>query len=145
MPQPVQSYQNHVKLVPLFHYFTLPALGVYFIWSVVQLVRVPSVASAMGVLLALAIIMTALFARVFALRVQDRVIRLEMRLRLRELLPADLHGRIHDFTAGQLVALRFASDEELPGLAAQVLRDNVADKTAIKKMIRSWQADHERA
>ena len=145
MAQSTQSYANHVKLVPLFHYFTLPALFVYFVWSVVQLFRMPSVGNGMTVLLAVTLMVLAVLARVFALRVQDRVIRLEMRLRLRECLPADLQPKIADFTVDQLVAMRFASDEELPGLAAQVLRDNVANRTAIKKMIRSWQADHQRA
>jgi hypothetical protein len=64
---------------------------------------------------------------------------------MRELLPADLHGRIGEFTVGQLVALRFASDAELPELAARVLRDNIQQRKAIKRMVKDWQADHQRA
>jgi hypothetical protein len=79
------------------------------------------------------------------LTVQDRVIRLEMQLRLRQTLPADLHARIDDFTPKQLVALRFASDEELPQLCRTVLNDRVMEQKAIKKMIKKWRPDHLRA
>ena len=88
--------------------------------------------------------MIALFARVFALKAQDRVIRLEERLRMRELLPADLKSRIQEFSADQLIALRFASDAELPDLAATVLRDNIQARDAIKKMVKDWRADEQR-
>jgi len=84
-------------------------------------------------------------ARIFALTVQDRVIRLEMRLRLRDLLPADLQPRIPEFTRAQLVALRFAGDRELPALARRVLEERLTDRKAIKAMIVDWQADHLRA
>jgi hypothetical protein len=78
-------------------------------------------------------------------RVQDRVIRLEMRLRLAGVLPADLQARIPEFTVDQLVSLRFASDAELPGLARKVLDDKIADRKAIKQLIKEWQADYLRA
>ena len=78
-----------------------------------------------GVLMALALFVLAFFARVFALTVQDRVIRLEMRLRLAEILPADLRPRIPEFTVGQLVSLRFAGDAELPALARKVLDEKI--------------------
>jgi len=77
-----------------------------------------------------------------ALTVQNRVIRLEERLRLATLLPADLKPRIAELTVGQLVALRFASDEELPGLVRQVLDENLTDKKEIKKRVKNWRADH---
>jgi hypothetical protein len=94
---------------------------------------------------ALALLLVAFFARIFALRVQDRVIRLEMRMRLQQLLPTDLQARIGDFRPGQLVALRFASDADLPELARAVLRDDIQDGKAIKLMIKDWKADHLRA
>jgi hypothetical protein len=97
------------------------------------------------VVLALALLTLAFVARTFALKVQDRVIRLEMRLRLRELLPADLQFRILDFRPGQLVAMRFASDAELPTLARKVLDENLTDQRSIKSQIQSWQPDHLRA
>ena len=70
------------------------------------------------------------------------MIRLEMRLRLRELLSADLQPRINDFTPTQLIALRFASDRELPDLARKVLTENLQDRSTIKQLIQSWQPDH---
>ena len=76
---------------------------------------------------------------------QDRVIRLEMHLRLQRLLPADLQPSIPSLTAGQLVALRFASDAELPGLVRKVLDDKIGDRKAIKQMIQNWQPDNLRA
>ncbi len=72
---------------------------------------------------------------------QDRIIRLEMTLRLDQLLPPDLRPRINHFTIGQLVALRFASDAELPALARRVLEENLTDRKAIKKMIQDWKPD----
>jgi hypothetical protein len=85
------------------------------------------------------------FARLFALAVQDRVIRLEERLRLERLLPPDLQPRIQDFATAQLVALRFASDAELPALARKVLAENITDRKVIKRMIQNWRPDYQRA
>jgi hypothetical protein len=93
----------------------------------------------------IALFLAALFGRVFALKVQDRVIRLEERMRLRELLPAELKGRVNDFTPEQLIAIRFASDAEIPELAAIVLRDNPAKRDAVKKLIKQWRDDNVRA
>jgi hypothetical protein len=101
--------------------------------------------SALSVLLAAALVMLFFYARIFALTVQDRVIRLEMRLRLVGLLPPDLQPRIGEFTVAQLVSLRFASDEELPELARQVLQENLSDRKVIKRRIKKWQADFLRA
>jgi hypothetical protein len=96
-------------------------------------------------LVAFALLTFALFARVFALTVQDRIIRLEMRLRLAEVLPVDLRPRIPEFTVGQLVSLRFASDAELPALARKVLDEKMNDRKAIKQLIKDWQGDYLRA
>jgi hypothetical protein len=140
-----QSFKNHAKFVPLFHFVTVPILAVNFFWSAYRAATRPSWETALAVLVAVALLTTLLLARIFALRVQDRVIRLEMRLRLRELLPPDLAPRIGEFTPGQLVALRFAGDRELPVLARRVLDERLADKKAIKQMISDWQAGHLRA
>jgi hypothetical protein len=86
--------------------------------------------------------MLSLFARLFALKVQDRVIRLEMRLRMQEVLPPDMRARIPEFSPSQLVALRFAGDEELAELARKVLGEKIEDRTVIKKMIRKWSPDY---
>ena len=140
-----QSFANHAKLVPLFHFVAIPILLVNFLWSASRAVARPGWETVLSTLVGLALLLTIFLARTFALRVQDRVIRLEMRLRLRELLPADLAPRIQEFTAAQLIALRFASDRELPALARRVLDERLQDRKAIKQMIADWQADHLRA
>ncbi|GAC1702590.1 MAG: hypothetical protein NVS9B4_08300 [Candidatus Acidiferrum sp.] len=76
---------------------------------------------------------------------QDRVIRLEERLRCQRLLPPGLQPRIGELTEGQLVALRFASDEELPGLTQRVMDEKIVGRAAIKKLVKNWKADHLRA
>jgi len=102
-------------------------------------------ASVMGVVLALALMTFAISIRSQILRVQDRVIRLEMRLRLRESLPADLASRAAHLPVRQLIALRFASDDELPTLVRDVVDGKVVTPNDIKQKIREWQADHLRA
>jgi hypothetical protein len=94
---------------------------------------------------AAALVALALASRLSALTVQDRVIRLEMQTRLARLLPADLQPRIGEFTPGQLVSLRFASDGELPALARQVLDEKLDDRKTIKRRIKNWQGDFLRA
>ena len=141
MPEQQQSLQNHARIIPAYHYFIFGAFGINLALSAMDLFSAPSLRTVSGVLTAAALIVLAFYARVFALKAQDRVIRLEMRLRMRELLPADLQRRILEFTPRQLVAMRFASDAELPDLAAKVLAGNVQDTKAIKSMIKDWQGD----
>src|ERR1700674_4930318 len=141
-----QNLQNHTRLVPPFHMFVLPVLLVNVGWMSYRLVKSGiSFESVFGILLALALLMFALFARTFALTVQDRVIRLEMRLRLAEVLPVDLRPRIPEFTVGQLVSLRFSSDAELPSLARRVLDEKLDNRKAIKQLVKDWQGDYLRA
>lgn len=142
MSEPVQNYSNHTKFVPAYHFFAFPLLVVNVGWAWYRVYGTGTVDSVIHALTASALVVMFFFARIFALRVQDRVIRLEMRLRLREVLPPGLHPRIVDFTPSQLVAMRFASDEELSDLAVVVLRDHIHDKKVIKQMIRNWQGDH---
>jgi hypothetical protein len=97
------------------------------------------------VIVAAALLLGFLSARTFALTVQDRVVRLEERLRLAALLPVDLQPRVGEFTLEQLVALRFASDAELPALARKVLDDQINDRKAIKQMVKTWRPDYLRA
>ena len=141
MAAPAQTFANHRKFVPLFHYVTLPILTGNLLVALYYLVRAPGLPSVWALLMGVALFLGALFARVFALAAQDRVIRLEERMRMRELLPEPLRGRIHEFTRDQLIALRFASDGELPALAATVLSNNVQKRDDIKKMITHWRAD----
>jgi hypothetical protein len=140
-----QSFKNHARLVPGFHFVALPLTAVNLVWSIASLVRHPGSATVRELIVAVALVLVALYARVFAMTVQDRVIRLEMQLRIRESCPPDVAARAREFTPDQLVALRFASDAELPALARKVLDDKIADRKAIKMMIQDWQADHLRA
>ena len=137
-----QNFANHTRFVPAYHYVAFPILLLNFIWAIRGLLGDISFDAILNILVAVALIIVALFARVFALKAQDRLIRLEMRLRMRELLPEDLQGRISDFTPTQMVGLRFASDAELPELARTVLDGNITTVTPIKKMITDWQADN---
>lgn len=141
----MQSYKNHAKNVPLFHFVAVPILIANFLYASYHLRWGVDLPHVMAALTAFALVLLAFMARLFALTVQDRVIRLEMRLKLRELLPSGMHGQINTLTAKQMVGLRFASDAELPSLVAQVLKDNITKADAIKKMITDWQADDHRA
>jgi uncharacterized membrane protein YciS (DUF1049 family) len=141
-----QNFANHVRIVPMFHQVALPILGLNLIWTTYRLVHTWFWMDALvAFLVAIALVLVALFARMFALTVQDRVIRLEMRLRMEQLLPADLKPRFDEFTVNQLVALRFASDAELPELARRVLAEKINNRKAIKQMIKAWKPDYLRA
>ena len=112
-----QNFKNHVKFVPLFHFFSAPVLILNFVWSCVRLWKSHfAIEGFLGVVVAAGLLTTLLSARLAALAVQDRVIRLEEQLRYARLLPEDLKARMGDFTIAQIASLRFASDAELPGL-----------------------------
>ena len=136
-----QTFETHRKFVPLYHYLTLPILIGNVLVAAYYVIRAPGLPSVWALLMGVALFLGALFARVFSLAAQDRVIRLEERLRLQQLLPEPLRARIPEFTRDQLIALRFASDAELPALAATVLQGNIRKRDDIKKMITSWRAD----
>jgi len=140
-----QSFKNHTKFIPIYHAFALPVAAANALTLLFRAIKEPSwdaiIAALMGIVLAIVFVLF----RVFALTVQDRVIRLEMRLRLREILPPDLQPRISELTRHQLVALRFAGDKELPVLVRRVLDEHLDDRKAIKLLIQDWQPDHLRA
>lgn len=143
-----QSYRNHRKFVPAFHFLAFGILVVNLVWAVWRLFQgtgLPLADRVWGVVMAIALLLLIWYARTFPLVVQDRVIRLEERLRLAQLLPPDLAPRIGELSTGQLVALRFASDEELPELTRKVLDEKIRSREEIKKQIRNWRADHLRA
>lgn len=140
-----QNFDNHRRLVPGYHLVTFPLLAINFFHLAYQVVVDFTWGGLVAFGVSIALVLLFLYARLMAITVQDRVIRLEERLRMREVLPADLHPRIGDFTVKQLVALRFASDAELPALARRVLDEKIEDQTAIKKMVTAWRADHQRA
>ena len=141
-----QSFQSHAKWLPPFHFFVLPVLLINLGFSISWCVKAGfTVRGVLSVVVAAALFVGMVMARVMAMKVQDRVIRIEERIRFERLLPADMHARIGEFTIDQLVALRFASNAELPGLARRVLEEKVNDRKAIKHMIKTWRPDLARA
>ncbi len=140
-PQDAQTFENHARYLPLYHGVLFGILTINLVWLVVRIIRRPSVEAGVALLMALAFLLLFYYARRFALTLQDQMIRLEMRLRLAKVLPADLAQRIGELTVSQLIGLRFASDEELPELVRKVLTGGITDRTAIKRMVRNWQAD----
>lgn len=140
-PAPRQTFENHVRRVPNAYAAGTVFALVAVVHGVYRLVTGPSLDTAALLITALALLIAIAFARTNSLRVQDRIIRLEMLVRLRQLLPADLQGRIGELSLAQLVSLRFASDAELPALTRRVLDEKIADRAAIKKLVTDWQAD----
>jgi hypothetical protein len=145
MAQTTQTFKNHARFFPLFHFFIAPVLMINFFVTVWQLYKQPSGTAAWNVVVALTLVLLATAARLMALTVQDRVVRLEMRLRMQQVLPPDLLARVGEITRSQFVALRFASDAELPDLTREVLAGKLTTQKAIKERVRNWQPDYLRA
>ena len=140
-----QTYENHTRIVPPYHMGVFGILIINLFWSLYRAVTQLSGDTLVSLLLAVALLILFFYVRVFALTVQNRVIRLEMTLRLQQLLPPDLRGRIGELSVPQLVALRFASDEEMCDLCRTVLDQRLSSQKAIKKMIKRWTPDYLRA
>ncbi len=139
--QSPQSYAHHTRLDPYYHFFLLPVFALLLIASIVHLFMRPGWHSALLVVVAAAFAVQVSKLRTYPLKVQDRIIRLEERLRLATLLDPALRPRIPEFTESQLVALRFASDAELPALAARALNEKLP-AVEIKKAIQHWRPDY---
>ncbi|MGH7524972.1 MAG: DUF6526 family protein [Gemmatimonadales bacterium] len=142
---PTQTNQTHPRYVPLFHFVAGPILLLNVIYAIVITVKYPILDNVMSLLVAFALVILFFSVRRFSTTVQDRVIRLEEQTRFHRLFPEDLQLRIPEFTRDQFIALRFASDGELPGLARAVLDQRIQDRSTIKQMIKDWRADHLRA
>ncbi len=143
MPQlPEQSFANHARMVPGYHYVTGTLTFVYLVWSLSRAVTQRDADSLHALVGAGALFGVYAFTRLFPLKVQDRVIRLEERLRLERRLPADLASRIPELTPRQLIALRFAGDAELETLVRETLNGTLDSPKAIKQRVRHWRADH---
>ena len=141
MADTAQNFANHSKYDPPFHFLLVPLMGVNIVAAIIHLVRHPGLGSTWLLVLAIAALVAIGRIRFYALRVQDRVIRLEERLRLKELLPPSLQPRVPELTEGQLIALRFASDAEVPDLAAKALEANLKP-AQIKQSVRLWRPDY---
>ena len=141
MAEKLQTYANHVRWDPLFHFFLIPVAVFSIVGAALHAYRFPSNHSYWLIVVAIAATVAAFKLRLYALRVQDRVIRLEERLRLAILLPEPLRGRVGELSEGQLVGLRFASDAELPALVTRTLAEKL-DRKQIKLAVVNWRADN---
>lgn len=141
-----QNFKNHGRFVPLYHFFALPMLIINFGWSIYRWIAAGfSIGRFEMVLTAAALFFGVLCGRLFALRVQDRLIRLEERLRYERLLSEELRWRADELTVDQFVSLRFASDEELPALMRKALDEKLTGRKDIKRLIKNWRPDYLRA
>lgn len=137
----MQNFENHVRTPTM-----IIACAVLYLLAIVLAVvslftaQVPTAVSV--IVASIAGLLTAVSARLYGLSVQDRVVRLEMELRLERVLDGELKDRIHEFTLTQLIALRFASDAELPELARKTFDDGLVKGSEIKRLIKDWQPDH---
>src|SRR5688500_8015069 len=141
MPSRPQTYANHKRVYPLFHLFVSPVLIANFALRLIDAVKEPSFASAWGAIVAAALYGVAFAARHMALILQNRLISLEQRLRLAQVLPDDLRGRVGELKLGQLIALRFASDAELPDLTRRCLAGEFGKNDDIKRAVKDWRRD----
>lgn len=142
MAEPTQTYASHGRYIPVYHFFTVPVLLVNVIVMAIQFVRDPRFITGWAVIVAVALFLGMLYLRFMPLRAQDRVIRLEERARLERILPSDLRGRIGELTPDQLIAIRFAPDDEVPELTRRALNGELKTQKDIKLAIRNWRADH---
>jgi hypothetical protein len=136
-----QTFASHARYDPLFHFFVLPVFGLSTLAAIVLFLWHPSLHSAWRFVLLAAGTVAVFKIRLYALRVQDRVIRLEERLRLASLMPEPSRSRIPELTEGQLLGLRFASDGEVARLAERALAEKLS-RADIKKAIQTWRPDY---
>ena len=139
-----QTYQTHRRYLPIYHFFVEPVLALNIVAQTLYYFRYQTLFKAWAIVVAVALFVVAWMARSMALKAQDRVIRLEERLRLMSILPPDLQERIPELSAGQLVAMRFASDEEVTGLVERCLSGELVKGDQIKREIRHWRPDTSR-
>jgi len=136
-----QTFANHTRWHPPHHFFIIPVMLINFVWSVVDLIRLPGWNTGRWTVVSFALLMLTILVRTNPLKVQDRIIRLEERLRCQRILSPSLSQQIDPMSPGQFVALRFASDGELEGLVAAVLAGKLTRPAEIKRAIKNWRAD----
>ena len=140
-----QTYRNHAAWFPMFHFVVLPFLLIYALRAIWLAYQAGTSDSIWAMAFAIVVFLAALASRVMALKVQDRLIRLEMRLRLSTILPGDLRDKVGSLTSDQLIGLRFACDSELPDLVRRVLAGELKERKAIKQAVKTWEPDWMRA
>jgi hypothetical protein len=143
MPNKPQSYASHAKIDPAFHFFVLPVLFINILVVAYLLIRHPGIGGAWLLLISVTLLVLAARSRSWATHLQDRVIRVEERIRLAAILPEPLRSRIGELSDSQIVGLRFASDTELPSLFQRAL-DEKLSRSDIKKAITNWRPDYSR-
>jgi hypothetical protein len=142
--EPKQSYATHRRYHPIYHFVTLPILTINVIVMIVVAVRSFSLLAVWNVIVAFALFLLSAIVRFYATKTQDRIIRMEETVRLFRVLPPELQPRIAELTTGQLIALRFCGDEELPELTRAILAGEVRGRENIKRRIRNWRPDAQR-
>ena len=142
MADQTQTFSSHRRFIPAFHFLALPVLLINVFVVAVQFWKDPRLINAWPVLVAIALAIGIASSRFMPLRAQDRIIRLEERTRLERLLPADLRGRIGELTERQLVAIRFAPDNEVPDITRRALSGELKSPGEIKRAIKDWRGDY---
>jgi len=137
-----QTYASHRRYIPEFHFFVLPVLIANAVMTLIEFIRHPRFATSWIAIVAIALALGVWTARAMALRAQDRIIRLEERMRLDRLLPFDLRERVGELRTRQLIAIRFAPDEEVPDLVRRALDGDLKTPGDIKRAIQTWRPDH---
>jgi len=140
MAEKPQNLENHARIHPVFHLVLVPLFFINIVIAAVLVVRTPGWLTAWGVVMAVALFLLLILVRTNPMKVQDRVIRLEERLRLATLLPDPLRARIHELSERQIIALRFASDKEIAALVQKTFTEHLKP-AEIKKAIAEWRAD----
>ena len=140
-----QNYGNHRRFLPLYHFFATPILGLNVFVAAYLFYRDPNWRTGWAVVVAIGIVAGLVALRFSTLIVQNRLIRLEMMLRLRNVLPPELASRAPELRLRQLLGLRFASDAELPALVQRCLSGELKSADQVKREVKSWQPDRLRA
>jgi hypothetical protein len=136
-----QSFANHTRWQPPFHFFVVPVMLINFIWSVVQFVRTPGWNSGWWIVVSLALLVLAFLVRINPLKAQDRIIRLEERIRYQQVLSQALLAKASALSEAQMIALRFAGDDELEEVVSAVLAGQFTKTSEIKRAIQNWRGD----
>ncbi|HXN75304.1 MAG TPA: DUF6526 family protein [Gemmatimonadaceae bacterium] len=144
MAEETQTFATHRRWIPAWHFFALPVLMINVFVVAMRTWRAPSLINGWAVLVAIALVTGIFISRSMPLRAQDRIIRLEERIRLERVLPGDMRGRIGNLTAEQFIGLRFAPDDEVPELTKRALNGELKTRADIKRAIRNWRPDHMR-
>jgi hypothetical protein len=136
-----QTFANHTRWHAPFHFFLAPVMIINLIWSIVLLAKNPGLETGRWLIVSLALVVLGALVRTYPLRVQDRLIRLEERIRYQQLLPPSLLQQASALSPGQIVALRFAADDELAELLGAVVSGKLSDPKEIKRAITNWRSD----